>query len=152
MTQPTIASFFGGAKKPAASSSSSNKRPLEQEGNEGSADAAAAQAQPSKKPAVAAAAASASAAASTAKGLKAATASLPSEVAAHPVMQPVAAGGTMDEGWRQVVLAEAGKPYFGRLLQFLSQEAKSKQARAVPCRAVSCRAGLHACLAVALAL
>lgn len=46
---------------------------------------------------------------------------------AHPVLQPLAG---MDDGWRQVVLGEAAKPYFGRLLQFLTQEAKCKQVRA----------------------
>lgn len=133
MVQPTLASFF---KKPAAPASS-NKRPLEEEGNattttkgeEGSADAATAQGkqklgeeqdeQPRKKAAVEPS--------SSAPAATLTLSSLPEAVASHPVMQPVAG---MDEGLRQVVLAEAGKPYFARLLQFLTQEANSKQVRA----------------------
>ena len=63
------------------------------------------------------------------------TIELSAELAVHPVLQPLAG---MDDGWRQVVIAEAAKPYFGRLLQFLSQEAKSKQVRgsALPCGAL----------------
>jgi len=33
----------------------------------------------------------------------------------------------MDDGWRQLVRNEANKPYFTRLLAFLTQEASSKQ-------------------------
>lgn len=33
----------------------------------------------------------------------------------------------MDDGWRQLVTNEANKPYFARLLAFLTQEASNKQ-------------------------
>lgn len=49
---------------------------------------------------------------------------LPPALTAHPVLQSLDA---MDDGWRHFVVSQAGKPYFSRLLAFLSQEITSRQ-------------------------
>ena len=51
---------------------------------------------------------------------------LPEAVANHAIIQPI---HYMDAGWRQIIMAEASKPYFGRLMSFVSQEVSSKQVR-----------------------
>lgn len=66
----------------------------------------------------------ASACTSSATGIE----SLPATLAAHPVIQPVQ---QMDDGWKQLVLTEAKKPYFTRLLEFLNQEIAKKQVCAI---------------------
>jgi uracil-DNA glycosylase len=47
-------------------------------------------------------------------------------MADHPVLQPLTTG-QLDAGWRKLVIAEANKPYFGKLMSFLKQEQASKQ-------------------------
>lgn len=144
MTQPKLSAFFTSSSStkstpdPAAlSEAGAPKRALDSSGGgvEGDCGTPAVQAPAAKKMAVekstmstASSFSSFSPSPFSSASSSSASASTPSFLSStlvpHPVLQSLP---IMDDGWRQLVTNEANKPYFKRLLAFLTQEATSKQ-------------------------